>query len=560
MKIRFACCVLLVSLAGCGDVVRSTADASSCPGTTCECTVVTEVTDCKAHEVCDVSDGSNRVCKCAAGYVEGSDGACAFGTAPVDPGFQDPTKWNAVGMGPVVDPAATGSAQPGELILDKTSLCNFSEVKQMFTMPPFDKAEPLKVTITTTIVDPDGFLFTAPIQVSIGKQFVEVPAQRGVYKTTSACLGPAAFGGPVEIRVGSAVTVPCASAVTSTVRVDELKIEPAAEGECPKQAGIVNGSFQLATGWNFIATASGTGQILANIGENNSFAAQLQQPNRCSEIKAVGTLAVPTEDAVPHPALDLYWNGSSGARLLVSFADKGIGTLNANGIVKHSRICLPKWAVGNTNTLAFLGQRLSNNNCTVLNRTFILDNMTIVDEPACGELADVTDPNFERIANPNGPATGWRLLNGYVNDVEGGRVNILNSSANAKNGVGVLQSTNSDQCVSVQDFGAEIGLVVPPSSGAQGPAIKFAAKSDPANTNSETRGSLFPATTIFKAVAETGVYTQNVLCIPPGLAGRLVAFRLMTGRVGGGGCGSAYFESGFFDEVSVGTDASCPTQ
>lgn len=559
--LRFALYLSVVVGVGCGDVVKATSDASACSGSICECTVETEDTACGEHQTCEVG-GGNSECKCVAGYTESADGTCEFGVVPADPGFQDSSKWTLGGMA-TIDTAAPGGNQPGELVMDGTALCNFGQATQTFTMPPFDKSVPLKLSVSSRVDDPSGMFFSSMLmQVAVGTQFVEMTAVRGAeFRTQTACLGPAAFGGETQIRISTAQTVSCAVGAQAALRIDEVKIEAASSGECPKQPGAVNGTFQLSTGWAFQGLNGGTGQIIANIGENSSFAAQLSQPTRCAEVRAVGTLMVPPVSQVAHPALDVYWNGPSGTRLVVGFGNKSIGTLNATGLVKHSRLCLPKWTIGNTASLSFLAQRLQDAlNCTALGRNFVLDNITVVDEPSCGDPADITDPSFERIANVNGPMPGWGLINGFVNDLEGGRSTVINSSANAKSGVGTLQSVNSNACVSTGAFGAENAFVVPAVSGTQGPAIKFNAKADAANVESETRAQLFPLVNIFKAVSETGTYSPYVLCIPPGLAGKLVAFRLVTGRVGGGGCGQNYAEQGFFDDVSIGTDASCPAQ
>ena len=559
---RYLLC-LFVGLAGCGDVVGRTTDAAPdpCPGAVCECTAATEAMDCGLHEVCNES-GGNRQCECAAGYAASGDSACAFTGLPADPGFQDPTKWTAVGMGPVVNATAPGSKQPGELVLDKTALCNYSGIKQTVTMPPFERADSLKLTVTHTVNDPMFDFFTSfTMQVGVGKQWVEFTPVRNQYKTSSFCLGPAAFGGPVDITINAQGSMLCTNTTTGSIRIDELKIELAAPGECPKQDGIVNGDFQLATGWLFPSVQSGAGQILPNIGENGSFAAQLTQPNRCSEVTALGTVRIPTEAQNAHPAFDIYWNGTSNTRLAVQIGGKSIGTLNANGVIKHSRVCIPKWAAGNTTSIGFFAQRASDNNCGVaLNRTFILDNITIVDEPACGTLADITDPSFERIANAMGPMPGWGLLHGYVNDDEGGRAFIINQPANAATGMGVLRTSNSNPCVGFGEAGAEFATVVPAASGTAGPAVKFSAKAA-ANANTETRATMLPVTqnSPFKTIVENGVYAPNVLCIPPNLIGRLVGFKLSTGSLGGG-CAPIAEEFGFFDDVSVGTDASCPAQ
>ena len=563
---RFVVSVLVaIGLGACGDVVKGSAvDAppDPCPGAICECTAATEAMDCGAHQICDES-GGNRECKCAAAYNGGGDGACVFGGGFADPGMQDPTKWTAVGTGPMVIPAATGNKQAGEMAFDKTAICNLATMKQTFTMPPFERADPLKVTVTSTVLDPNGdFSVNQNMTIAVGGQQIEFTALRGQYKTQSFCLGPAAFGGPVEIRIGNASTTSCAPVSMGSIRIDELKLEVAGNGECPRTPGVVNGNFQLATGWLFPNSSSGAGQILPNIGENGSFAAQLQQPNRCSEVSATGQILIPAVAQVAHPALDVYWNGSSGSRLNVSIAGRGIGSMNANGVIKRSRVCIPKWAVGNVASIGFTAPRVSNNACgTALNRTFILDNMTIVDEPACGALADITDPSFEKVVNPMGPMPGWGLTNGLVNDVEGSRAFVINQASNAASGSGVLRTSNSNPCVSIGEGGADFSGIVPAPSGTAGPAIKFNAKADAANVNSEARMQLLSFGGE-KSVIENGAYNPAVLCIPPALAGRLITARASTGDPDGGGCfpPTAYEELTFWDDISLTTDPSCPAQ
>ena len=574
---RYALCAFALALMACGDVVSGSgidAPPDPCPGAICECTAATEAMDCDAHQVCDES-GGNRQCKCAAGYTGGTEGACVFSSPLADPGFQDPARWT-VTNGVMVLPAATGSANPGELSFDKMALCNFGSAKQMVTMPPFARADSLRLTVTHTILDPmNDFFVPNKMQISLGGQFMEFFVSRPItgqtHKSNSFCLGPAAFGGPVELSVHSAGNAPCMPASMGSIRIDEVKLEIASPGECPAQAGIVNGNFQLATGWAFPNTNSGQGQIVPNIGENSSFAAQLQQPNRCSEVSAIGTIQIPAEAQVAHPALDVYWNGTTGARLAVSLAGKGIGTLQANGQIRHSRVCIPKWAVGLTTQVGFLAQRISDNNCGVaLNRTFILDNITIVDEPACGTLSDVTDPSFERVVNAMGPMPGVSLKSGMVNDIEGSRAFVINQASNARSGTGVLRTHGSNPCVSpgARGAGAEIGFVVPAPSGTAGPAVKYFAKVDSANVNTEAQVQLLSGLEFGQPLARVTVpesapatYAPGTLCLPPRMAGRLASVLFTSGATGGGSCGPSTFdEFAFFDDISITTDPTCPAQ
>jgi hypothetical protein len=262
----------------------------------------------------------------------------------------------------------------------------------------------------------------------------------------------------------------------------------------------------------------------------------------------------------------VFWNGTAGRRLLVSLDNKAIGTLQANGVAKHSRICLPAWAIGTSAKLEFLAQRQQNNTCTVLNpaRTFNIDNISIVNDPAC-PAGDLTDPGFERVANATGPMPGWGLLNGHVNEFEGGSVIVINNPNTAHSGNGVLRTSCSNQCISAQDTGADLTMIVPPAQGTAGPAVKFFARADAANANTETVATLLPADfqnePVQVVVPETGAFVQSILCIPPALIGRRATVRFSTADPDGGGCTVATTpEFGFFDDIEITTDASCPAQ
>lgn len=567
--IKYVLCLLVA--VGCGDVVTDPGPDDPCPeGAVCECTAATEVDDCGAHQFCEES-GENRQCKCVALYEDSGSG-CEFVGGPADPGFQDPAAWSVTGNGIQVVSGAPGIEQPGELVIDRFGTCEFSFATQTVTMPPYNRADPLKVTIGYHVNDPFNFNqppFFGPelagrlaIQVTVGGQFHEFELLKNQPKKHSFCIGEAGFDGPVEIKLGTVTPAPnCVEppvASPATIRLDELKIEVAEPGECPAQPGVLNGNFQLATGWFFPATQSGEGQLIADIGENGSFAARLTQPNKCSQVTAQGTISIPT--ALEHPALDVYWNGTSNTRLAVRLGGRGIGTLNANGEIKHSRLCLPKWAVGNVSSLEFFAQRASDNGCgTALNRTFILDNMTVVDEPNCGTLADIVDPGFEFITDAEGPMPGWSLTNDYVNDVESGRAFIVNQAAQANSGAGVLRTSALNPCGlnDVDGPGAEIAFVAPAPAGTAGPAVKFMAKAAN-NPNTETRALFTPDNGNRVTIPETNAFVPQTLCVPPGMAGRLVTVRLQTVALGGG-CGTNFSEEfGFFDDVEVTTDAACP--
>lgn len=525
-----------------------------------ECTTATEATDCGPHEFCDGA-GAASTCRCVAAYVDSGSG-CVFAGAPLDPGIADPASWITVGPGVSVEPAAAGNVDAGEVVFDREGVCEYSFVVQTVTMPPFDRAEPLRVRVTHIANDPDFALGGTLVSIGVGDQFVDLPMSRNIYRTDTFCLGPAGYGGPLEFRIGTLAgsTFLCSpsSTSTATIAVDQLAVEVADPGQCPSPSTVVNGNFEAAGGWTFQSVSNGTGTVLPGVGEGGTDGAQLSQPNMCSEVTMEGTIALPAAGTLPNPAIDLYWSGTNGGRLIAQIGGKDVATLSANGTARHQRICIPSWAAGNTATIAFFTPRVSGNQCTTaLNRTYVIDNVTIVNEPLC-LAAGLTDPGFERIANSTGPVPGWGIHDYYVNDLLAASTAVLNSAGSARTGNGVLRVSASNECGMVGRAGADVSFVVPPAQGTSGPAIRWFANVGPA-TKTVTRVMLMPLSARQVTIPPSGGYTPGTLCLPPTLIGRRVTARFSLGDVDGGGCATSYpTETAFFDDVEVGTDPICP--
>jgi len=556
--------VILASLVlvACGEVQSQQPDATvdPCATATCECTIATQAADCAAHEVCDES-GPGRVCGCAPAYADQS-GSCVFVGGPLDKGFMDPTKWTALGTGSSVNAGAAGNLDPGEGQINRIGMCTGGGLKQTFTMPPFDRADAFKVSVTHTGVEANFDLGGAQVAVGVGGQFFESAVTPGQFKTDTFCLGPRAYGKPVDFQVGTFGGPNCGSSSSSTIHFDQLALQLATPAECPAPNTVVNGDFETGTtGWTFSPVQGATGTILGNIGEGGTSGARLTTANKCSEVTMTGTIALPDPVARPNQAIDIFWTGTNGSRLAFQLADRSVALLDANGKPRHSRICVPDWAAGTTASLGFFLQRISNNGCTVLvNKTFTIDNVTIVDDPGCApEL--INDPGFERIVDGTGPVPGWGLSNGYVNDQEGSTAVIQNNPALAHTGNGVLRLGGANECVGVGQGGADVTFYVPPPTGAAGPALKFFANVGANHPKTTTRVAVQPFFNTSSSIdlPENGIYTQGTLCLPPNAGGRRVTVRFSTGDSDGGGCGANYTEEvAFIDDVEVTTDAACP--
>lgn len=392
-------------------------------------------------------------------------------------------------------------------------------------------------------------------------------AQPSGYRTDSICLGAAAYGGPTAFRIGMLPGggLSCAPGAQSatTLKVDQVEVRVADPGECPAPGNVLDGDFEGATGWAFSSLQGGTGALVAGAGEVGTQGAQLAGTNRCSEETMTGNASFPARGALAHPAVDVYWQGSSGERLVFQIGGKNVATLDADDNARHARICVPAWALGNVQTVGFFMQRHSDNACTTAySQTFTIDNVTFVDDPACTAPGDLTDPGFERAANLAGPATGWGNTHAYVNDLRGLSSAALDAPGDAHTGNGVLSMTWSNPCTTFNDGGSDLTLTVPASDATGGAAVKFFANVAASNTQTEARLSLLPlaaGSTAFLTSPRNGAYTAQTLCLPPALAGRRITLRASLGDAGGA-CSAVASESARWDDFEIGTDASCPAQ
>ncbi len=547
-------------------------DVDPCVTNVCECTVTTQALDCSgAHQICDEVSGPGRTCGCAPAYKDDGSGACVFDAAPLNTGFGSTSDWTVTGPGTVINPAAPGSLDVGEAQFNGTGICELGVLNQSFVMPPIELADPFKITVTHEGKDPNFFELTNGTAVSVGVngEFKESVVIRNGVKTESFCLGPRAYGqGPVgspvqfqlAVQIGPFDNFLCGGNSQASVSIDQVKLEVAAPGECPLPDTVVNGDFELDSDWKFVGVQAGTGSIVAAAGENNSRAAQLSTVNRCSEVTMIGTAAFPTE--IQHPAIDVFFSGTSNARVVFQIAGKNVATLN--GVAPtHKRICIPKWAQGTTTSIGFFLQKASDNACsTPLVKTFTIDNLTITDDATCAAAGEVVDGGFENSAN-TGPVVAWGLTDSFVNDLKGTQSTIATQGPHS--GTRALRLVGANECAGVGDSGADFTINVPPANGTAGPAIKFFANVGNGNLLTTTRIAVEPGPTnqdpgLRLDLPEVGVYQAAVFCLPPRTIGRRMTFRFSTGSDNGGGCVGHADEIALIDDVEVTTDATCAAQ
>lgn len=563
-RMKFAW-VLGLGLLACGPVKGSPpgddddtpdAEPDDCENNTCECTTATEAADCGVHAICNEA-GPGRVCECVAAYASVGGAPCSFAGAPLDKGFGADDNWTLIGTAATIDVGAIGNQDTGVAVFDTAAVCEAGGFKQTFTMPPRDRAEPFKLSVTHSIVDP-AFTLGGSVDVAVGGGWFSAPSLRNSFKTDAICLGSRAYDGDKEFLVQTAGSLNCGIESPATFTVDQVAIVPATNGECAEDGTAINGDFDQQSDWTFNPISGATGVIQATGGEANGTAAHLTGDTTCSRASMTGTIALADHVAHPKQAIELFLSGTSGERVNVSLGDRQIGALSATVAGKKVRVCVPSWAHGTHSPITFAYNSTTSGTCNASVTNVFIDSVTVVDEASCDDV-DVSDPGFERIANATGPATGWGLFNDVSNQVQG-QATVSNLAGDAHTGTGSLKLASSNECTN--DPHGDATFIVPAAAGAAGPAVKVFSKSGVNNVTSSTTVavSLGNKVVATKDLPETGAYVQSVLCIPKELAGRRVELSLkLRDTDGSQSCvNSIPQETAFFDDVEITTDASCP--
>lgn len=563
---RAVAVTILVVLAACGDdgaggadarPVDAAVDADPCATATCECDTDDE---CGAHEYCATGAAGLRTCECVAGYADGGGGACAWVGTVLDPGFQAPAAWQTTGDALIVS-NAQGAVEPGEVQYSLSALCNLGIVSQTFDMPTYAKAEPLVVEVSLRNgYDPMTF-DQIVAGLGLGDGWAPINAPTGAsFRTVRACLGEAGYapagtrgrGAPVTLKLAPFAKSLRCPAPAASLAFDHVAIVPARDGECGAPGETPNGDAERDTG-GFTFTVAGSsgmsqGGFVPGRGSNGSRAARLFLAQRCDIVRMAVQLNVPTAATVPSPALELYWGASADA-LINGFFQPVAGTFTSgltlpapDGAAHTTRICLPTYLRGQTTAFQLSLTGVAGAACTTqLDDELWVDDVKVVNEPACGTAPALLDPGFEAAPHLH-PAQAtpprWDAR--------------PTASPMAHGGSGVLELTNTERCASpVYTFAP----LVPPTTGTSGPALKFFYRI-PENpvTFVVVRANGGPSIQL----PEGNDWREQVVCLDRAYNGRPQLVNLFLD--GGSGACRAFggTEHAYFDDATVTTDPSCP--
>jgi hypothetical protein len=274
-------------------------------------------------------------------------------------------------------------------------------LSQTVDMPPLESAQPLVAVVTYKAVEAHG------IAVGFNRAWKTFPIPSGDWQTERFCLGEAAYGSDVVVRLGSSEkTGDCklVDPMEATIKIDRLDIVVDDRGECPLPGEVTNGDANREeAGWRFeVLSEDADADFVEGVGREASSGARLLAPggSLADPSAMTTTVSVPLPSTMPSPALRFWWKGKSGVFFqtelgtfagLTAAQGRTLGTLVGAGAEQSSIYCLPPWTHGSVVDLSFQISGPGPAEETEL----VVDALEVVSEPACGDSADVLDPGFE---------------------------------------------------------------------------------------------------------------------------------------------------------------------
>jgi hypothetical protein len=333
--------------------------------------------ECGAHSFCN-EELMTPSCECFAGYADDS-GACKWvgdgvTGGVVDGELNDPTAWTtdyvtiSGGVASFDTPTINGE-------------CKLGSLEQTLRMPERADAEQLVLEIqartTCTSTDPES---CPALLVDVGSSMTGVQMAGGpspVTATLTTCLGDAAYGEDVLLRVRPALTTQrgftALSCGTAWPDINRIGIRAATAGECPARRSLLGG-LSGSAGWTLRgATVAGS---------------KLTLPAQQS--RAFTKLDVPSSGGV---ALKFTTSNPVSTSVLLDGYIFQIAQLESS-----ASICLPAWTFGATHTIGF----------SMTLATFDVTNLRVETAPECATGA--FDASFERPISSG----SWSKLASFV--------------------------------------------------------------------------------------------------------------------------------------------------
>jgi hypothetical protein len=457
--------------------------------------------------------------------------------------MHDPSAWEIVGSA-IVNSNDPGVVDPGVALFDSTAICARSELRQTLAMPERALSDPLVVQVFYgygTGADPN---FAPGIAVGFGDHMRELPLGNFVPggpidpHPLRFCLPDPGYGPDVELRL-MALPPDGGTCSGESLTIDRVEIVPADAGECPDTDTVRDFSFDDTTGVSWSLWASTVGATAEIASDVDGHHLHLATTTYCQRAHAIGLGIWPTQTTIASPALELAWTGTAGAVLTISDEIRTFGQLVGTGTQRTSHVCLPPWAQGTSTPLRFALASPSDTCANAAVFDFTVDDVVMVNEPACGSDRYLLDGGFE-LATTTAIPPPWRLS---VTNADG-VAEELDDTASAHTGNGSLHLGATKNCVTAS---ASQSFVVPGADETGGPAITYFYRTEGAGAaTAHVLGEALPA---------SATWQEKVICLS-GAPGLSSTFNVIL--TSSGGCATSIDEHLYIDDVTVDTDSSCP--
>lgn len=493
---------------------------------------------CPAHGWCDDTTGAPK-CVCAPGYVL-NGASCTWQGVVADPSFAGT---------PVGSWALTGGPSiQGKLVFPWACMPT-SSASQILNVPEVADGEAYALRAKLAN-DSDDWLDSHLFDFSIGDRF-EIKRHMGTGSVFEQCLGERSYGQAVPLQFRPRTSTDFCNSFDDFIwSLDDVELEPS--DTCPTVGRVLNGDFETSGGWTSDAAPDFTiGEGLGNCGSRG---ARLWTTSVCDSPQFRGELSIPTS-SIPNAAVRFSAIGTPGTRLVTwlgPWDEAGsVDTHVLDGMPHEYKVCAPEWAKG-VATEIHLGPDMSGGSGSCADPALHdvrVDDFSIVSDPTCPAVARIIDGGFEALGR------GW----GFSPSNAPSSIGIYASAGEARSGTHSLRITVDAVC---GDRDAWTSITVPEPTANAGPAVSFYyrfQKSTSANTIFWIYG--FEVGSELVILPESTGYEKFVYCLDPSRKNHHSSFHVLGSVDGGGVCGSPVApQTLHVDDITVGTDPSCPVQ
>jgi hypothetical protein len=499
-----------------------------CTSSVCQCNIDS---DCPQFEYCSAHAGEHT-CECVSGYAKQPDGTCQWAGVVADPGFQQTTIWSAAGATLAPTLTEAGMVEPGA-----ATISGAAQVSQTIVMPRLSRSQLLVMQISSQS-DLDVESGTNPPTAGIGRTDWLGFASNATWVVERRCLNAASYA--PESSTGAGVAMPLRIAqATPTIyntQIDHFEIQPAMPGECTMPGPVVNGDAEGSGNWAF--NASGSSGVFAGYaagaGSRGSRGVRVYVPKVCDLAQASMSFSLVGADQLPSPAMTFYLRATAGE------APPMAATVAVTGSAQTIELCLPAASRGEPGAFG-TGLEVTGTCGGAAGLEAVVDDVDVIDEPACGTDPDFADPGFE---------SGFPASDAGFSP-PASSVRVTTSASQAHSGNGALRIGASQTCAAPE--WDTIALPIPPSPNGNA-AVEFYYRATP-RVN-------FPFVVrlgggIVLTLTQDNAWHRGVACFDPSLANRPQLLRFMLD--GSGTCGQNVPEEyAFIDDLAVVNDPSCP--